>query len=224
MLVWVSLPFSVEGSEGSSGSGGLGLFLGCPCLVPQGSLGAQDGVGFRELRVLASPWLALKRVPVCTWTTTLALTGPHLTLSSYPRGLPQPRTPSHHSQSDPHDPETHKTRLLLLPPQLASTPCPQCSLAPQGPRLALCLHTFAVPCLEPLPSHPLRPQQVAEQVAVSVLLGSQPRGPHAVLEESISSPLSPSEVGPPAHPLLTRGLPQTAPSHLLPREPPGSLA
>lgn len=48
--------------------------------------------------------------------------------------------------------------------------------------------------------------------------------PSAVLEESINSPLCPSEAGPPAPPVLTLGHPQTAPGHLLPGEPLGSLA
>lgn len=106
--------------------GGIRRFLRTrrPGIIPglslPGSLGKSGWPGWGGLpEVLASPRLALKRVPVYTQTMSLALTGPHLPLSSHPRGLPQPRIPLllHHSQSDPHDAKTQETRLPHSRPQ-----------------------------------------------------------------------------------------------------------
>lgn len=115
-------------------------------------------MGFQKLGVLASPQLALKRVPVYTRPGDWPSLVPTSLCPPIP-GLPQPRIPllPHHSQSDPHDPRIQETRLLLRPPQPASTPCPQCSLAPQTPLLAPGLRTFAVACLEHRPSPPSPP-------------------------------------------------------------------
>lgn len=155
---------------------------GRPGIIPGLSLPGSPGkpecsgwCGLQELGVL----LAMMRVPVCTWSATLALTIPtsfcppileaSLNLESHP----------HHSLSDPHDPEIHKTSLLLTPQQLTLLatlsglkPMPLVLSGPQRSRLLPCLHSFAPSLSEHLPSNLLGP----EQVAVSILLGPQPPG------------------------------------------------
>lgn len=169
----------------------------------------------------------MMRAPVCNWSATLALTIPtsfcppileaSLNLESHP----------HHSLSDPHDPKIHKTSLLLTPQQLTLLatlsglkPMPLVLSGPQRSRLLPCLHSFAPSLSEHLPSNLLGP----EQVAVSILLGPQPPGAQCSAPRIHQQSPVPFGGGAPSNPLLTLGLLQTAPSHLLPREPPGSPA